>query len=66
MTYFVREEIGLSSEWIFDHVVPHMCVARIPRQVCIVLGQTLLWNVWESSQGNGNHRVPLSILSWDM
>ena len=61
IAYFVREESGVSSEWILEHVTPHMVAAGIPRQVCIVLGRALLWKVWEAAQGDEDHRVPSSI-----
>jgi hypothetical protein len=60
IAYFVREESGVSSEWILEHVVPHLA-GGVPRQTCIVLGRALLWKVWEAAQGIDEHRVPSSI-----
>ena len=50
IVYSAREESGISSKWILDHVVPHRRMVGIPFQVCIVLGQAMLWKVWESAQ----------------
>jgi len=61
IAYFVRDDSGVSSEWILEHVTPHMLAANIPRQVCIVLGRALLWKVWEAAHGDDDHRVPASI-----
>ena len=52
IAYFVRNGSGVSSDWILEHVTPHMFAANIPRQVCIVLGRALLWKVWETAHGN--------------
>ena len=52
IAYFVRDDSGVSSDWILEHVTPHMFAANIPRQVCIVLGRALLWKVWEAAHGD--------------
>ena len=58
--------MGISDEWNVDHVVPNMVYGGVLRQVCIVLGRTPLWNVWEAANVDFSHSVPSSITAWVM
>ena len=64
VAYLVRSGSGITDEWILDHVVPHMVDARVPPQVCVVLGRALLWKVAEQAKKpDDGHNVPRSIMA---
>ena len=42
VAYLVREESGITDEWIRDYVVLNMVVAGLPDKVCLVLDRALL------------------------
>ena len=43
--YLMQEELGITDEWVKDHIVPNMVAAGVPAQVCLVLGCSVLWKV---------------------
>jgi hypothetical protein len=55
IAYVVDEESCISDCWILDHVTPHMARCGIPREVCLVLGRTMLRRIFDSS---GEDLVP--------
>ena len=56
IAFVVREELGITDQWILDYVVPHMA-EHLPRQVSIVLGRALLWKIFHRS----GHDLPSEI-----
>jgi len=66
VVYLVKEESGVTDQWILDYVVPNLLQRqeleakhRIPRQVCVVLGRALLWKIFSE----GAQYLPQSIVS---
>ena len=55
MTYVVEEASGITDHWIIDYVVPNMAQKGISRQVCLVLGITILWRMFDPS---GDDLIP--------
>ena len=62
VAYLVREESGITDEWLKDHVVPNMVAAGLSSKVCVVLGRALLWKVAEQYlDTDAGHLIPASI-----
>ncbi len=40
---------GVTNKCLLNYVVPHMLVAKVPFQACIILGRKLLWKVVEAA-----------------
>ena len=47
--YKVRENSGISKEWICKYVVPHIS-AQYCESVAVVLGRALLWRIFDPDQ----------------
>ena len=53
--YAVERESDISDGWVIDHVTPNMASHGIPRQVCLVIGQAMLWRIFDTC---GDDLVP--------
>ena len=49
--YMQREESGMTDQVILDYVVPHLS-PHVPRQVALVLGRALHWQICDDSRVN--------------
>ena len=62
VAYLVREESGVTDDWLRDYVVPNMVGYGLPDKVCVVLGRALLWKVAEQYlDAEAGHLIPRSI-----
>jgi len=57
ITYVCDRSSGISDDWLLQYAVPHIA-ARHDRQVAIVLGKAVLWQIFDSS---GDEFVPEEI-----
>ena len=58
IAYLVKEESGVTDDWILTHVVPRTAAA-FPKKVATVFGRALLWKVFAASVSEKNsHCIP--------
>ena len=47
VVYAIEPESDISDGWILYHITPNMASHGIPWHVCLVLGQAMLWRVFD-------------------